>query len=61
MDGRFPLAIRTTFTRCTDPAQETALNTWYGREHRPRLKATGRLSEIVDVTYRGTFRVIRPH
>ncbi|MDP3704032.1 MAG: hypothetical protein Q8R78_06550 [Candidatus Omnitrophota bacterium] len=27
----------------------------FSRDHRPRLKAAGRLSDIIDVTYRGSF------
>jgi hypothetical protein len=28
------------------------------RTQRPRLKAAGRLSELVDVTWRGVYRVV---
>lgn len=41
MEGRFPPAIRCTFTRCADPAQEQAFNEWYDHVHLPDILGSG--------------------
>ena len=35
------------------------VNETFSREHRPSLKAAGRLSDIIDVTWRGVFRAFQ--
>lgn len=42
----------------TDRAITEAVNA-FAREHRPRLRAAGRLSELIEVTWRGAFQRLR--
>lgn len=41
MDGHFPPAIRTVFSRCSDPSREGDLTDWYGRVHFPDVLGSG--------------------
>ncbi len=68
MEGRFPLGIRMVWANCTSPALTAEFNHWYDHVHVPDLLATGlathglrgRLSEIINLTQRATFRRLRP-
>jgi hypothetical protein len=53
-DGARYLAILETADEPLEAVRE------YSRAHRPRLKAAGRLSDIIDVTWRGVYRRLPP-